>query len=265
MFRLAPLSLTLTVLACAGTDDVAAQSATDDHATEAAHTDGDDLDPSTSSSTTTTSTSSQTSSSSTSTSSGTDDDDDDDDDSTDDDTGASCPAGTQGCPCDDDACADDLVCVHDQCETPLQCPADINEPNDSEETAVFLGQINDCNWNGGSVDGVLSWGDEDWFTYTGTDAFGCWVDPAREIVADADIRICKFAECLNGLENTELTCPPPTKSATSPAGRPGCCGTSDFQLSVYDCAGTINDSANVYIRIDQGGEQCVEYTFNYHY
>jgi hypothetical protein len=146
-----------------------------------------------------------------------------------------------------------------------QCPADVSEPNDSEEEAQSLGQFNDCDGNGGSISGVLSLGDEDWFTYTGTDAFGCIVDPEREIVTEGSLRICKFAECLNGLENTELTCPPGTQSATSPAGRPGCCGSSGFKMGVFDCAGTINDSANVYIRIDQGVPQCTQYTLNYHY
>jgi hypothetical protein len=260
----APVALFLAVLACADSDDVPMGAATDGDDAEGAMDTEDDADPSTTSTSTT-------STSTTSTSAPDDDDgsddgnDDDGSDDGEDETGEVCPAGTEACPCDDDACDGDLLCVQDACEAPISCPADINAPNDSEENAAYLGQINDCNWNGGTVEGVLSWGDEDWFHYTGTDAFGCWVDPAREIVADADLRICKFFECLNGIENTEFTCPPGTSSATSPAGRPGCCGSSGFKMGVYDCAGTSNDSAHVFIRIDQGAQQCVAYTFDYHY
>ena len=257
--RLATLAVSIVLSACAGSDGGRAEGSSEDGSSTSGETGLETTETSTSTSTTSASTSS-TSTSSTSAPS--------DDDSTtadDDDTGPACPPGSTGCPCDEGACDGDLVCFEGVCETALQCPADVNEPNDSEADAMSLGTITDCDSSGSSLSGVLSLGDEDWFTYIGDDVFGCLVDPEREIVTDGSLRICKFAECLNGLPNTEITCPPGTQSAMSPAGRPGCCGSSGFKMGVFDCAGTIDDDARIYIRIDQGVPQCTQYTLNYHY
>lgn len=254
-------ALSLAVCGCAGSDDPRGEGSAASVGSETSDTQeevDDDASTSTtsdpSSTSTTTSTSTSSSTTDATTTSGSDDSAD-----------SSCPVGVQGCPCDEGSCSGELVCVEDMCEAPLQCPADAYEPNDSEETAVYLGEINDNDNNGDSFSAVLSYGDEDWFTYTGDDDAFYIVDPERELVADGDLRLCKFAECLNGLENTEITCPPGTSSATSPAGRPGCCGSSGFKMGVFDCASTTEDSAYIYLRLDQGVQQCVQYTLNYHY
>jgi hypothetical protein len=174
--------------------------------------------------------------------------------------------GAEGCPCDSGACADDLLCIEDACEATQVCNADDNEPNESEVDALNFGEINDNDDSGGSVAGVLDHGDdEDWFTYTGDDDLGYVVDPTREIVTDGELRICKFAECLDGLEITEIACPPGTNEDTSPAGRPGCCSDEGFEMGAFNCGDTSEDSAYIYIRLDQPVQQCVSYTLNYHY
>lgn len=253
-------TLVLTLAACAGGEGGGADEASAGY--DVGDGTGSDVGSGTSTSADT-STTSSTSSTASTTSSTTGAEDSATDEG--EDTGEPCPLGSESCPCDAGVCDDGLACIEDVCEMPLECPADENEPNDGEQSATSLGEFNDCDGNGGSVSGVLGLGDEDWFTYIGDDDFGCIVDPDREIVTDGAVRICKFAECLNGLPNTDLSCPPGTMSAMSPAGRPGCCGSSGFNMGVFNCTGTIDDSAYIYIRIDQGSPQCVEYTLNYHY
>jgi hypothetical protein len=137
-------------------------------------------------------------------------------------SGGACPAGMLGCPCDMGGCDSDGVCVAGLCEALEMCPADMYEPNDDEAAAVDLGTINDDDDNGGSVAGVLDHeADADWFSYVGDDDVGYVVDPTRDVTADAPVRLCKFAECLEG--TTEVNCPPGTDMAMSPGGRPGCC------------------------------------------
>ena len=203
-----------------------------------------------------------------------DDDDatgDDDDDATDDTTSAdtgmddsACPPGEDGCACDDGECDFGLMCIEDVCTTQGACADDPNEDNDSEATATDLGMIEDCDEDGSMVTGILD-GDEDvdWFRYDGDDVSLCNVNPARTIAADAGLRLCKFAECVEG--ETELDCPKGTTQTNSPDGRLGCCADASFELSDINCTGTLDDDAAVFLRVDQGQAQCVAYTLTYHY
>ena len=71
------------------------------------------------------------------------------------------------------------------------------------------------------------------------------------------------------LQNTELDpgdCPNGSQFMASPGGRPGCCGSQGFDLDAYNCDGDDDDSANVYIRLDQAQEdECVNYMVDYHF
>ncbi len=145
-----------------------------------------------------------------------------------------------------------------------------SEPNQAEVQAFKLkGQpISDCDGDGGSVDGVINGTDVDWYTYQGNDKFGCTVDPTRTLSpTDQGLRVCKYLECLNGLGNTVFTCPAGTTADKSADGRPGCCGSKGFTISL-NCKGSIDDVAYVYIRIDVPGANaatCVSYKLDYHY
>lgn len=141
------------------------------------------------------------------------------------------------------------------------------EPNDTESEAQDLGTINDKDSNGESISGVIAGaGDVDWFKYSGEDDFLYSVDPTREFLSNGfDLRICKFIQCTENAVPEFGDCPGATTAETSPGGRPGCCGTSGFTLD-FDCSGTTNDSATVYIRVDSSaGEECAPYTVNYHF
>lgn len=137
------------------------------------------------------------------------------------------------------------------------------EANETESTAHNLGTIGDADGDGGSLTGVLAGvNDKDWYKYTGQDNLGATVDPTRTVSAGDAIRVCKYAQCTTGDE--DFTCPAGTTSATSPDGRPGCCGSSGFSLDL-NCTGTSSDDATIYVRIDTQVNDCVAYNFSWHY
>jgi len=140
------------------------------------------------------------------------------------------------------------------------CPNDNAESNDDEQEAVSLGTITDCDVTGGQVQGALPAGDEDWFTYMGTDEAFCTVGATVAVAADGPVTVCQFVAGCDGLS---FTCPPGTTDAISPDGRAGCCGPGDFELGV-SCTG-LSDDVEVYIRIDAPNESCVNYALDYNY
>ncbi len=152
--------------------------------------------------------------------------------------------------------------------TPDCTDATQTEPNDSAGTAWKLARrkLDDCDTDSvpATVSGVISGADDvDWYWYEGDDGLGPCVDPGRSLTqSESGIRICKFLECKVG--NTEFDCPPGTSTAQHD-GRDGCCGTTDFDLADLNCTGTLDDSANVYIRLDQPGATdatCNAYTLS---
>lgn len=177
-----------------------------------------------------------------------------------------CPPGTEGCPCDAGACEGALLCLGDVCQA-AQCDGDVFEPNDDEADPTDLGEIDDSDDNGGIVSGSLHHpGDVDWYRYQGDDDITGNVDPARAIVSSAGLRVCKFLECDNGLGQTEFECPAGTQYALSTMARPGCCVTGGgIELPDLNCTGVSEDNAAVYIRVDQGEDECVTYSVAYHY
>lgn len=75
--------------------------------------------------------------------------------------------------------------------------------------------------------------------------------------------MCVFADCDES--NAEFTCPNGTMSAMSPGGHPGCCGSASMMF-VVNCAMNGNESARVYIRLDQApADACVDYDVDYSY
>jgi hypothetical protein len=182
-------------------------------------------------------------------------------------SGDPCPVGTLGCPCDVGACASDLACVDDVCEAIENCAVDGYEPNESEDAAVYLGVLGDGD-DPGSIAATLDHADDvDWFTYDGEDNVGLppGVAPSRDLSASAGLRLCKFLECPDGIEVTEVMCPNGSDLAQSPSGRPGCCSTGSIMMPDFNCSGGTDDSAFVYIRLDMAEAQCVDYTVGYEY
>jgi len=147
---------------------------------------------------------------------------------------------------------------------PLTCSGEIDEPNESEILATPLGTIDDCDSSGSDVAAVSSGtGDVDWMVFHGTDTFGCSVDPTVQIDAPSS-RLCAFALCAKGtttIQNCGIGTP-----AVSPGGTHGCCTTSTQSMKLQIACSGSDDSAAMYIRVDQPtSNQCVPYDVTYHY
>lgn len=174
-----------------------------------------------------------------------------------------------GCPCMfNEDCAGELMCPDGTCESVAECGDDRNEPNNGEIQAALLGSITDDDDDGSMVAGELEAPtDIDWFRYEGDDTALAIVGPYAQVNVN-DLELCIHAECVNGLENTEVSCNEGTTLQPSPNGRPGCCGTNTggFDISL-SCGGTFSDdSALIYMSVT-GSEPgvCQEYTLTYNF
>jgi len=162
-----------------------------------------------------------------------------------------------------DVSTKDVASEADTGVPPLSCTGELDEPNATEIFATQLGTIDDCDSSGSSVKGVSSGvGDVDWMVFHGTDTFGCSVDPTIQINATG-VRLCAFALCTAGT-TTVQSCNGAT-SATSPAGIHGCCTTTAKSVSVQINCSSTNDSAAIFVRVDQTQNQCVAYDVAYHF
>jgi hypothetical protein len=140
------------------------------------------------------------------------------------------------------------------------------EPNGSEAQAVTLPSIDDCDSSGSSVSGtIVGASDVDFFRYAGSDTPFCIVDPGAAVDAPG-LRICEFALCPRGIADTVAICNAGVP-ASSPAGYPGCCEATPGQVGmIADCVSTSDDSAEIYLRVDQpGGSLCMPYSIVYHF
>jgi hypothetical protein len=151
---------------------------------------------------------------------------------------------------------------------PLVCPGESSEPEDSEVLATVHPAIDECDSSGSSWTDVSSGtGDVDWMRYAGNDKVIalCVVDPTVTINTPG-LRVCEFMMCLEGA-TTIVSCTN-GQPATSPAGTQGCCTTSTASMTAkISCSGvTSNNSANVFIRVDQPGSNvCLPFQVDYHF
>ena len=177
-------------------------------------------------------------------------------------TGMICDPGTANCVCDDGACVDDLQCIMDVCVPPGAC-ADHpeGEDNDSEMTAVQIGEVEGCTV--GAIDGAVDQGDTDWFTYHGTVDPDCNMDTSAILDAESDLEVCMYWECDQG--NEQVVCFG-TPQGFSPEGRPGCCGNANNVVFMQrECLGVGDQpDGTVYVEV-RGPEDamCVDYSLAY--
>ena len=144
------------------------------------------------------------------------------------------------------------VCQDTACDT-----IDTHESNDTQATAYDLGGHTDCDHYGFCAS--LTDGDVDWYTYQGSDTFGCNVAPSVDFDAP-NLEVCQYWSCDS--VPTLSTCPDGTTPDTAPGGQPGCCSSTSFS---YDpCNGGVFDSedAHVWIKVSRSsGSGCEPYAF----
>ncbi len=105
-------------------------------------------------------------------------------------------------------------------------------------------------------------GDTDWYTATASGGTLCSGDATAK-VDQSNLRVCVFVKCASG--NTTRSCTQGTNATDS--GLDGCCNTGGTAEATVQCSGlTNNQSADVYIRVDQpGGNACTAYKLTYSY
>src|SRR5690606_19134744 len=133
--------------------------------------------------------------------------------------------------------------------------------------SLSIGEISDGDDDALHIEAVATPAGPDWWRYRGDDDAFSFVDPGRLIEAHASLRLCNFAECEDGLANTEYPCPPTQPTVTSDQGRPGCCmvGGTGFEVPDANGTGVVEDNMQIFIRIDEPSEACIPYTLTVHY
>ncbi len=144
----------------------------------------------------------------------------------------------------------------------VPCEGADTEPNDTLLEATSQGTISDCDEEGGTAAGSTIAGNEDWFTFDATDNTSdfCSINPT--VTFTGNVQLCLYFACNEG--NVELTCPGGTTTAIS--GPAGCCGTSGFEITEYNCAGTTSEASRVHMQVSATSDQiCEEYTIAYNF
>ena len=160
---------------------------------------------------------------------------------------------TNGASCDDDnACTAVDVCEEGLCSgIPI---GDGYEPNNSENTASYLGNIDDdASYPKATFTAFLYGSDDsDWYKFHVNDTSFAVSYPRadlKEIPADSDYELCAYYTCDSS--NVELSCTAGTQSVYE--GMLGCCsdnmGSADEMVRLDpNCAGS-DDSGDVYVRV----------------
>lgn len=177
-----------------------------------------------------------------------------------------CPAGTEGCPCDGGrTCEAGLVCSGEGvCEPGAACRSLDPDPHADEATATMLGSLG-CN---SSTDlgliGTLDGPETDWYRYFGNEGVVlCAEQPEATVAAAIEVEVCAYIECLEGTASA-VVCAGGSSSATSPEGRPGCCGSGQTRIDDYECGGFLSPkNVDVWISVASTEEACEDYALSY--
>jgi hypothetical protein len=178
---------------------------------------------------------------------------------------------------DGDPCTENEKCVAGFCILGEPIPGDNLEPNDTQDEAHVLGDIQDDNeFPAGTFNGSLfPEGDTDWYTFHDEDIVAniSLFRPKVELVSPfgADYRMCTFATCDNDEEPDIVDCDGGVVwSAEEGDGLFGCCASGSDYLSIrmsIQCTfqGVLADSSDVHVRVDNLSDtwSCDEYELSW--
>lgn len=178
-----------------------------------------------------------------------------------------CPYGTEGCLCDVGAACDEGLDCNDEgiCVAPPACEPIDTDPHGDEASAISLDPL-DCGMGGDlGLVGTVAGPETDWYSFVGNEAFGCPEQPGAAVVAADPLEVCVFLECTNGGDVDPLDCAAGSTDATSPDGRPGCCGDGAAMVEGYDCTGFGGKDVDVWISVGSDQQICADYELSYGY
>lgn len=144
----------------------------------------------------------------------------------------------------------------------LVCDADDAEPNNTEEAATVLPDIDDSDGSGSTLSGVLEGAeDTDWFSYGVADGGLAILDPNRTLTMDGPVELCKFYRC-NTSEAMPAGCGAGARADVLFDGTSGCCATDQNVAINVECEGG-DDSGTVFVRLSTTADECVSYSVDY--
>lgn len=161
--------------------------------------------------------------------------------------------------------------------TPPDSCKDPADPGGTVATALSLPGATDADETGSAQPAFLA-GDSDVDIYKlhGVDTATAFMDPVISVATTSKLRICAFVKCAAGTTILEPIDDRVTDRLCGSTGSPdkldgmdGCCadqivGPTDVKLD-YKCAGTTNETADFYFRVDRGpAKECSQYTLRYH-
>lgn len=181
-------------------------------------------------------------------------------------TTGECPYGTEGCLCDVGAMCDEGLSCSDEgiCEAPPACRPLDRDPHGDEASAYELDPLGCGDGMDLGIIATLEGPETDWYTHFGGEAFQCPEQPAATAMAlGIATEVCVYIECVEG-NAVGVMCGNGSGDATSPDGRPGCCGEDAAQISGYDCMGQFaGKDVDVWISVGTDEEACADYALSY--
>jgi hypothetical protein len=125
--------------------------------------------------------------------------------------------------------------------------------------------IDDCDGSGGTKTGVANGTiDTDFYHFKASDTLGCVISPTAS-TKTTGIELCMFSKCLAGTGTDFKGCSKGTET-TSSLGTKGCCVNTPGTLAYdYNCNGTTDESADVFIRVKGTTAACQVYSFAYNF
>ena len=150
------------------------------------------------------------------------------------------------------------------CEPEAACRSIDAEPHADEDTATVLGNLG-CD---GIVDlglfGTLDGPETDWYRFFATEVVVlCTEQPEATVTAAIDTEVCVYIACLEG-SASNVACAGDSSAATSPGGRPGCCGQGHARIDDYECGGFLTPkNVDVWISIASAEDACEDYELSY--
>lgn len=170
-----------------------------------------------------------------------------------------CPPGSEGCPCDvGSICEGELVCEDGVCLPPPSCePLDV-DPHGDEGSAIGLGELGCEDSLDLGVSATIEGPQTDWYVFAGNEQSFCGEEPSASVSAEGPLQVCVFIECQNG-GDASRTCGDGSVDASSPAGRPGCCGENAARITDYGCTDWGGDDLDVYVSVGSDEEVCLDY------
>lgn len=133
------------------------------------------------------------------------------------------------------------------------CPVDSYEGNDTPDTAIDLGELQDDPNSGFTIHGTIdSRYDEDWFRVH-IDDTGFGGDPNITVQVPSGFTASTWFVCDGNRSSTTL-CMDGYPASDDPFGTGGC--ESDFVRLTTDCDGTSDDNGWLYVRVTSSAPVC---------